>query len=390
MNAPLPAAPPPPTPVAPGKAAPARPSFFRALRGIWLFAWKSQLAWRRAPVLAGGLAIMPVLVYLTVSSPASWNSGGILRLGDPASQLRRFEFQNGRRSSLNSNQRDQLRQILQSESDRIESDLRALKTPETSEDEQRQMIQSYFDGVLARAKSVLDENQFEQFRILNRRALTQSQDRVSEPAWNRTAPFYRWLVDFYFFIILPLGCVRACGGLVRDELQSDTLGFLVTRPVRRATLLLMKYLCQAAWLEMVALAESLLLFEAGRLREIPSLASLIPLFLAAQFLAVLAWSALGVFLGQVTKRYLALALLYGLVVELGIGAIPTNINSLSMMRHLQTLLSHNDDLQSLFQWTGVGVVFPVGMLLLGTALFLGVAALLFTFVESHPTEEMRK
>jgi len=342
------------------------------------------------PALAAGLAILPLLVYLTVSPPGAWNNREILRLGDQASQLGRFENRLRPNNALDPKQRDQLRRILQSESDRIESDLRALKTPETSEDEQRQMIQSYFDGVLARSKPVLDENQFEQFRVLNRRAMTQSQDRVGEPAWNRTAPFYHWLVDFYFFIILPLGCVRACGGLIRDELQSDTLGFLVTRPVRRATLLMMKYLCHAAWLEVVALAESLLLFEAGRQRGIPSLGALLPLFLAAQFLAVLAWSALGVFLGQVTKRYLALALLYGLVVELGIGAIPTNINSLSMMRHLQTLLSHNGDLQSLFQWTGVGVVFPVGMLLLATALFLGVAAFLFTFLESHPAEEMRK
>jgi hypothetical protein len=342
------------------------------------------------PALVGGLAVLPVLIYLTVSPPGAWNNREILRLSDQASQLGRFEYRVRRNNPINSKQRDQLRQILQSEADRVESDLRALKTPETSVEQQQQLIQSYFDGVLDRAKTVLDDNQLEPFRIMNRQSLAQSLERVTEPAWNRTAPFYRWLVGCYFFMILPLGCVRACGGLIRDELQSDTLGFIVTRPVRRATLLLMKYLCQAAWLEMLALAEALLLFGAGRLREIPSLGSLIPLFLAAQFLAVPAWSALGVVLGQVSKRYLALALLYGLVVELGIGAIPTNINSLSLMRHLQTLLSLNTDLQSLFQWTGAGVLFPEAMLLLATALFLGVAALLFTFLESHPAEEMRK
>jgi len=129
---------------------------------------------------------------------------------------------------------------------------------------------------------------------------------------------------------------------------------------------------------------------AGALREIPDIGALLPLFLAVQFLAVPAWGALGLFLGQVTKRYLPLAVVYGLIVELGIGDIPTNINTLSLMRHLKTLLSHDAELQSLFQWTGTGVVAPVAALLLGSILFLALAALLFTLREYHPATEMHK
>ena len=132
------------------------------------------------------------------------------------------------------------------------------------------------------------------------------------------------------------------------------------------------------------------MFAAGALREIPQLGSLLPLFLAAQFLAVPAWCALGIFLGQVTKRYLPLALVYGLIVELGIGDIPTNINTLSLMRHLKTLLSHDSALQSLYEWSGTGVAIPVGALLLGAFLFLSLAALLFTFREYHAASEMQK
>ena len=129
---------------------------------------------------------------------------------------------------------------------------------------------------------------------------------------------------------------------------------------------------------------------AGALREIPQLGSLLPLFLAAQFLAVLAWSALGLFLGQVTKRYLPLALVYGLIVELGIGDIPTNINTLSVMRHLRTLLSHNSALQSLYEWSGTGLLVPVAALLLASLLFVALASLLFTFREYHAAAEMQK
>jgi hypothetical protein len=132
------------------------------------------------------------------------------------------------------------------------------------------------------------------------------------------------------------------------------------------------------------------LLGAGALREIPALGSLLPLFLAAQFLAVPAWSALGLLLGQITKRYLPLAVVYGLIVELGIGDIPTNINTLSLLRHLKTLLSCNPALQSIYQWTGKGVLFSESALLLAAALFLTLAAILFTFREYHAAAEMHK
>jgi hypothetical protein len=107
-------------------------------------------------------------------------------------------------------------------------------------------------------------------------------------------------------------------------------------------------------------------------------------------LAVPAWSALGVFLGQLTKRYMPLALIYGLIVEMGIGRIPTNINTLSLMRHLKTLLAHDSGLQSIYEWPAQGVPLAIGALLFAAALFLTVAALLFTFKEYHHTAEMQK
>ena len=85
-----------------------------------------------------------------------------------------------------------------------------------------------------------------------------------------------------------------------------------------------------------------------------------------------------------------MALVYGLIVELGIGDIPTNINTLSVMRHLRTLLSHNSALQSLYEWSGTGLLVPVAALLLASLLFVALASLLFTFREYHPATEMNK
>jgi ABC-type transport system involved in multi-copper enzyme maturation permease subunit len=214
-------------------------------------------------------------------------------------------------------------------------------------------------------------------------------NEVSSP-WNRTEPFYYWLIDFYFFIILPLACVFGCGPLIRDELQADTLGFLITRPVGRARLLIVKFAAQVAWLEIILLLETLLLFGVGAVRDVGDLRALLALVVGVQILVVPAWSALGLLLGQLTTRYMATALLYGSVVEMGIGRIPTNINTISIMRHIQTLFSHNTALQGIFAWTAGETSTALIALVAAPIIFLGLATLLFTFVEYHHAAEMQK
>jgi hypothetical protein len=338
------------------------------------------------------LLVLPFLIWLTVHSPRTWARAN-LPLGDPSYHVNRFSRRVTNRArlvALNQDQISRLVGIMREEFERAQNESRSESTPETSVADQKALIESCHARIVAKARSVLEGRQFTEFQEWDKDLVANTEGQISDSTWNRPAPFYHWLIDFYFFIILPLSCVRSCGGLIRDELQNDTLGFLTTRPVKRATLVVLKYLAQAAWLEIVVLVEGLLLLGAGALREIPHLGALLPLFLAAQFLAVLAWSALGLFLGQVTKRYLPLALVYGLIVELGIGDIPTNINTLSLMRHLRTLLSHDAALQSLYEWTGTGVLLPVGALLLAAALFVALAALLFTFREYHAAAEMQK
>jgi ABC-type transport system involved in multi-copper enzyme maturation permease subunit len=206
----------------------------------------------------------------------------------------------------------------------------------------------------------------------------------------RTEAFYHWLINFYFFLILPLTCVRGCAPLIRDELQADTLGFLITRPVSRARLLLLKYAAQVAWLEILLLVETLLLFAAGAARGVPELGTLLPLVVGVQMLAVPAWSALGLCLGQLTSRYMAAALIYGGIVEMGIGRIPTNINILSIIRHLQTLLSQNAAIHDLYTWPTGTVATALAALVAAPVIFLGIAALLFSVVEYHHAAEMQK
>jgi hypothetical protein len=363
------------------------PTFLDALRGVWALTWKSQLTVRRVPVAILAFLILPVLVYITTSSLEKWQQRRTLTIA-PAPQLEGLARRLARsQSPLQPEQRTSLLKLYNEE--QLEDDR---GTPDSAIDVERRVEQltAAHERILSRAEGVLDDRQYRQFRNFENRRHDASLATVRQTTWNRTEPFYHWLIDFYFFVLLPLNCVRASGALINEELQADTLRFLVTRPVSRARLLIVKYISQTVWLEIVLLIETLLIFVAGFLREIPALGTLLPLFLASQFLAVLAWSALGTFFGQASKKYMAIAMVYGLIIETGIGRIPTNINNLSLMRHLKTLLSHNAALQTIYEWPGKDVPLSVAALLVGTALFLTLAALLFTFREYHRTTEMQK
>ena len=382
--------PPPLPPLARPKTLTPQPTLLLAWRGIWRLTWANQFTWRRLAVPLLLVLALPTLMYFVAPTPEGWSQRHSL-LGDPGPRLDELARRlNQAKVPLRPEQFAQLQPIFAEEfaraeaADRGDAAAPGRATPRSAE------VRATYERIESRAEAVLDKRQFEQFPRFKRRSLEASLRRANEPVPHWTTPYYALLINFYFFIALPLLCVQVSGGLIRNELQADTLGFLTSRPLSRARLLSLKYLCQTIWLQALLLIVTGLLFGAGHLRQIPALGALLPLFLAAQFLAVFAWSALGVLMGQITNRYIVLALVYGAIVELGVGRIPTNINKLSVLRHLQTLLAHDATLQNLYQWSGAGVPLSVGALLLAPAIFLGLAALLFTYLEYHPTAELQK
>jgi hypothetical protein len=380
----------------PGGNASLHPTFLGALRGIWLFTWKSRLTWRRLPAAILVLLVLPGLVYLTMSSPESWSQRHPL-LGSPVPPVKAFGRKLKRAQvPLQAQQNRDIMVILADEFARAERAWRETKAPDSNTSGERAQIKACYERISKRLEEVLDDRQLAEWQTFKRQLVSEGVNGAnSQPpgfvaGWGRTSPFYHWLIDFYFFVILPLSCVGACGALIREELQNDTLGFLTTRPLTRAKLMIVKYLSQSAWLQIVVLVQALLLFGAGSLRQIPGLSTLLPMFLAIQFVAVFTWSALGALLGLVTKRYMAIALLYGFIVEMGIGRIPTNVNTLSMIRHFKSLLAQNAALQEVYEWPMRGVPFSLAALALGTVVFLSMAAFMFTFKEYHHNTEMQK
>ena len=202
--------------------------------------------------------------------------------------------------------------------------------------------------------------------------------------------FLDWTVHLYLDLLIPLLCLVVCGGMIRDEVQDDTLGFLITRPITRARLYLAKYLCQLPWLQAVALVNGGLLMLVGMRVGVEEVSSLAWRVLAGGALAVLVYGALGGLFGLITRRYIVLGLVYGFIVEVGIGHIPTNINSLSMMRHVQTLLAGHPAVADRYGWSADGAVTGVLIMLGATLVALGAGAVLFTWKEMQPGQEAPK
>jgi ABC-type transport system involved in multi-copper enzyme maturation permease subunit len=365
------------------------PGFWAALRGVWSLTWRSQLTMRGLGISLAALLALPLLAYISATPlPRRPNM-----IGNPQSDFQRLARNFARHGmTLTAQESNAVSNIFNEEYARAQSTWSSAPTlpPAEMAQAQTQQLKDWNRRLVDRVNDALPTDKFDHFQEFQKLALTARTQEAGRVRWNASDAFYHLLVEFYFFLVLPLVCVRSCGALIRDELQADTMGFLTTRPIPRATLAIVKYVSQTAWLTALLLLQTTLLFAVGAARNVPDLANIAGIFLLAQLLATPAWSALGLLLGLFTKRYIAAALVYGFVVELGLGRIPSNINALSLMRHLKALLANNAMLRERFEWTEQAVAVPILALVIGTGLFLGVSAALFTFREYHHNGEMQK
>ena len=197
-----------------------------------------------------------------------------------------------------------------------------------------------------------------------------------------------WVVGFYLHFLVPLTCLNVCGSMMRAEVQANTLSFLTTRPHHRHTLYLLQYVCHVGWLQLVFFICAMGLFALGAVKQVEGLGTLLPLFLITQFLAVLAWSALSALLGLLHQRFMVIGIIYWLIVEIALGQVEiSNINQLSVLRQLHTLLGQNELVYKVFPWTNEAPIMALGVLLIATLFFLAAGAAMFTFREYLPSQE---
>lgn len=156
-----------------------------------------------------------------------------------------------------------------------------------------------------------------------------------------TVYFHRWAVEFYLAFLLPAVTFLAAAGAVRDDMLPVSTDYLLTRPVRRAWFVALRFICHVACTQIASLIPLAAMFAAAGTFTAPAIAAMLPRVLAAQVMVVAGFSALGFLAGSLTARYLVVGVLYGAIVEIGLGRIPVQISRLSMTHHVLALFENS-------------------------------------------------
>lgn len=150
--------------------------------------------------------------------------------------------------------------------------------------------------------------------------------------------FLPWVGAFYVCFLVPLLAFISAAGALRDDLGAGTVDYVFTRPVRRSAFVAFRFLAHVGCAQLDFLLALAALVAVGIYRDAPGLWAAVPVLLLAQGVVIIAFSAFGFLCGTLTSRYVIVGLLYGGLIEVGIGNVPTQLNRLSMVRQALSVL----------------------------------------------------
>ncbi len=192
--------------------------------------------------------------------------------------------------------------------------------------------------------------------------------------------FLPWAARIYVGFLVPLLAFLSAAGLVRDDLQAGSVDYLFTRPVRRPVFVGLRYLAHASCTQIDFLFGLAVIAGLGIFHQVPGLAEALPLLLLAQVVAIMAFSAFGFLCAMITSRYVIIGLLYGALIEVGLGNVPTHLSSLSMSRQILTILApllERSGGNSPMVVAAMSAPIAAGILLGTAVVMLGLTALIF-------------
>ena len=149
--------------------------------------------------------------------------------------------------------------------------------------------------------------------------------------------FIPWAVGFYLTFLLPILAFLTAGGVMRDEMKGGTVDYVLTRPLPRPVFLLCKFVAHLICAQVDFLCALAVIVGVGVYWQVPNLWAALPHLLAMQVLLLAAYSAFGFLSAVLTSRYVVVGLVYGGIVEIGLGRIPTQLNRLSMIRQVHAV-----------------------------------------------------
>ena len=180
--------------------------------------------------------------------------------------------------------------------------------------------------------------------------------------------FVHWLNQIFLMLSVPLVAFDAGARAIREDLKPGAVDYLITRPVPRWAYTVFKYIAQ--WCVMMTLVLSGLAFML--ILALSLGVQLLPLavYLGIITSSVSAYLALGFLMGSITSRYLLLGLLYAGLIEAAVGSIPTQLNNLSILRHLWSILDEiSRGPAAILAELGLVMAIAFGLLMTATLIF---------------------
>jgi ABC-2 type transport system permease protein len=147
-----------------------------------------------------------------------------------------------------------------------------------------------------------------------------------------------WAAGFYVCFVVPLLSFIAAAGTLRDDFGGATVDYILTRPLRRPVFVAFRYLTQMVATQISFLFGFATIVGLCAFWEVPDFVGALPLLLLGQVCAVMTFSAVGFLCGAITSRYVIVGVAYGAIVEVGLGNVPTQLNQISIIRHVLALV----------------------------------------------------
>ena len=190
---------------------------------------------------------------------------------------------------------------------------------------------------------------------------------------------------YYVRNLLPLAALFYATALVADEVEGRTLTYLLTRPIRRGSILVGKFVAYVATTLCLALpADVLTFFLLATAHGASGLGSRVPdLFrdLGVIALALLVYGALFTLLGVLLRRPVIPGLLFLFAWEL-VANLPGYMPRLTITGYIRSLTRHRPPEEGLGVLLGQPEVLPaalcLGVLITLALVFLGAAAWIFS------------
>lgn len=153
--------------------------------------------------------------------------------------------------------------------------------------------------------------------------------------------FQSLMVPLFLQVILIFVTLVQATSLIREEIEDNTLPFLLTRPVSKPAVALYKYAGYLVAILVLLLPPLILAYAITQAYAGDPLGSdlnVLGAFLLATVLGSAAYGAFFMFLSVLLRKPLAAGLLFGFVWESIVGSIPGNVPMLSIIHYLKSIL----------------------------------------------------